>query len=200
MFLFSTRLSLEIKINTSLLFAVNLPNMLCRADKILDKQIGEHKIYADNPNDTPVINCIDLIKNDVGDLHLKEHEGLFVYKNALQLVISQQRALIPEIDILIQLKSKIEQPEVESEIDISKVPEDLQDLIPFLKEWAISDDLERDEKINRSSKKKLMKVTNAVNSKMSIINNYLDSFEEEPLTYEAILIGNLAELVTEITL
>lgn len=200
MFLFSTRALLEIKINTSLLFAVNIPDVVCFANKALDKQIGEHKIYTDNSNYNLIINCIDLIKNEVKDLHLKANEGFFVYGNALQLAISQQRALIPEISSLIKLKSTIEQPEIKSEIDISKVPENLQSLIPFLNEWALSDDHERDEKINQSSKIELMKVTNAVNPKMNIINNYLDSFKKESLPHEAILIGNLAELITEITL
>jgi hypothetical protein len=43
-------------------------------------------------------------------------------------------------------------------------------------------------------------VVDIVNPKMEIINSYLDSFKSEPLPYEATLIGNLAELVSELSL
>jgi hypothetical protein len=199
-FIFSTKILLEIKVNTSLLFAVNIPDIICTANKALNKQIEGHKIYTNNSNDSLIITCINLIENEIKDLRLKENEGLFVYNNVLHLAIYQQRELVPEINSLIKLKSKIEQPEIKSEIAFSNLPNDLQDLIPFLEKWALSDDDEREQKINQSSKIELAKVIDVVNPKMNIINNYLDSFKEEALPSEAILIGNLAELVTEITL
>lgn len=37
-----------------------------------------------------------------------------------------------------------------------------------------------------------------VSPRLSQINSYLDSFENKPLTHEASLLGNLAEIVTEL--
>lgn len=67
--------------------------------------------------------------------------------------------------------------------------------LPLLKEWAISDDEERQEKIDSSSQEKLAIVVSRVYPHINAINDFLDSFGDQPLTNEAIMLGNLAELV-----
>jgi len=201
LFLFSTKIELEIKINTSLLFAVNMPDKVCLANKPLEKQILGHTVYTNHSNDNMIVNFVKTIEHDIEDWNLKTNEGFFVYGNSLQLFIDHQRELIPEIDSLIKIKSKIEkEPVPKSDVDASKLPVALQVLVPFLKEWALSDDFDRNEKINQASQSELINVINIVNPKMAAINNYLNSFKNSPLPYEAILIGNLAELVTEVML
>jgi hypothetical protein len=48
------------------------------------------------------------------------------------------------------------------------------------------------------SVKKKNELVHIVSPLLNDINNYLSSFEDRPLSEEAILIGNLAELVTEL--
>lgn len=202
LFAFSDRIKIETPLKTLLLFAINLPDIVCLANKILSNGSDTNKVYTDQSNDNSVLNCIKLIEQDLQDLGLETNEGLFIYRNVIQLTINKTRQLIPEISTLLKIKSKIEHrfPENPETVDVSKIPADLHDLIPILVEWAISDDLERDEKIKQSSKAKLKKVIDIVNPKINLINNYLNNFKDEPLPYEAILIGNLAELVSELTL
>lgn len=198
---FTERITIEIKLTTSLHFSVNHPDNICSANNPL-KNSFRHKIFTTRSNDSEILNCLELITTDIQKLQLKSNEGIFIYRNGIQLVIDKSRQLIEEIltfqEISKILKSRF--PDNLETIDRSKIPANLKDLIPFLSEWAISDDVERDEKIRKSSKSILKKVVDIVNPKMDIINSYLDSFKSEPLPYEATLIGSLAELVCELTL
>jgi hypothetical protein len=198
---FTERITIEIKIATSLHFSVNLPDNICLANKLLKNDYGL-KLFCNHSQDIAILSCIGLINTDIQNLRLKSNEGLFIYKNGIQLVVDKSRELIQEI-LTVQKISKILEcifPDSPETIDTSKIPGNLLDLIPILYEWAISDDVEREEKISKSSKGKLKKLVDIVNPKMEVINNYLDSFKSEPLSYEATLIGNLAELVSELSL
>ncbi|MDI3321307.1 hypothetical protein [Pinibacter soli] len=194
---FSDRIMLETKVKTSLLFAINQPENICLANELL-----ERNIYTNHSNDNSVLSCVDLIQQDIQEIQLQKNEALFVYRNVIKLLVDKARQLIPEIEFLQKIKLVIEDkfPDSVEIIDTSKIPKDLRDLVPYFEEWAISDDLERDEKIKKSSKSKLQKVVDIVNSKIKFVNNYLDSFGDEALPYEATLIMNLAELVAELTL
>jgi len=196
---FGDRIVIEINIKASILFAVNLPDTICLANKALRNNAG-FKIYTSNTIDKTILDCIDLIKQDLVALNLQSNEGMYVYGNGISLNINITRDLIPEIKVLQTLKSIIEDnfPEAQDLVDPQKLPEDLRSLIPLFSEWAIMDDLERKEKLQKSSKTKLKKVMEFVYPKMNEINGYLDSFKDNPLPNEAILIGRLAELVSEL--
>jgi hypothetical protein len=196
---FTERITIETKAATSLHFSINLPDKICSAEKRLNNSYG-HKIFTTHSQDSAILSCLGLISNDIQNLRLKSNEGIFIYRNTVQLVVDKSRHLIQEIITIQGIKKILESrfPDNPQTIETSKIPSDLQELIPILSEWAISDDLERNEKISSSSKAKLKKVVDMVTPKMNIINHYLDSFKREPLPYEATLIGNRAELVSEL--
>jgi len=198
---FTERIAIEIKLATSIHFSVNLPDNICLANKLLKNSYGL-KIFTNHSQDIAILNCISLINADIQNLRLKSNEGIIIYRNGIQLVVDKSRQLIQEILTLQKISEILERtfPDNPETIDTSKIPGNLLDLIPILSEWAISDDAEREEKISKSSKGKLKKMVDIVNPKMEIINSYLDSFKSEPLSYEATLIGNLAELVSELSL
>jgi len=197
---FTQRIVLETKASISLCFSVNLPDNVCLANKPLES-IKEYKVFTDHSQDIAVLSCLDFISNIIRSMNLKSNEGFFVYRNGIQLVIDTSRPVVREVQNMQLIKDILQSnfPDIPEKIDVSKIPSDLQDLIPLLAEWAISDDVEREGKINGLSKTKLKKMIEMVKPKMDLINSYLDSFKNEPLTYEAILIGNLAELVSELT-
>ena len=62
----------------------------------------------------------------------------------------------------------------------------------------IQDDCEREQLMEETSQKQKVKLLNTVNPLMNTINQFLDSFGDEPLSHEAILLGNLAELISEL--
>ena len=52
--------------------------------------------------------------------------------------------------------------------------------------------------MEETTEKQKKKIVNKVYPYMTEINEFLNSFGDNPLSHEAILIGNLAELVSEI--
>lgn len=196
LFIFNERLMLEVKATTKLLFALNLPDLVCFANKL--SNMTGHKLFIANSNDDLVKTAVDAINEDILLLNFAITEGMFVYGNAIQLVLNKTRILINEINILSSIKSKLTHESEDQKLDFSGVPIALEGLEPFLNKWAISDDEERDEAISQASKEELEQLNKYVNPKMKTINEYLDSFNNGVMTDEAILIGNLAELVTQI--
>ncbi|HRI02819.1 MAG TPA: hypothetical protein PLL77_03655 [Pyrinomonadaceae bacterium] len=202
LFVFSERLIIESTIKTFLLFSINLPDIVCFANTLLGVSMHGHKIYASSSTDQNVLNCVTLVEPNIQDFGFEKNEGLFVFRNAIQLVCDGNRNLAREILLLKQIKLTIEDnfPENNLDFNTSNIPSELRDLLPFLAEWAIADDLERAEKIARSSKQERKILTDRVSPKIGLINNYLESFEGKPLSYEATLLGNLAELGSEVML
>jgi len=196
---FTEKIVIETAIKTCLLFTVNLPDKICLADKKLNTKTGL-KIYSSNTKDLKVIDCVNLIKKEIIDLRLQNNEGIYIYGNGITLNLNNSRELKPEILILQNLKSIIEDnfPENQEITDPFRLPTNLRNLAALFSEWAIQDDLEREEKIQKSSKIKLKRLIDLVYPKMDEINKYLDSFKTEPMPDEAILVGSLAELVSEL--
>jgi len=61
-------------------------------------------------------------------------------------------------------------------VDLSALPPQLQDLIPYIRRWAISDDGERSELLDEASKPELEQLVAAVEQRLPEIDKYLDSF------------------------
>ena len=201
LFIFSERVTIETPIKTSLLFSVNLPDIVCLANKPLGVSLNGRKLFVANSDNRSVLDCVALIEPFIRDLGFEQSEGLFVYRNLIELVLDKNRNLVHELSILTQIKSIIEDrfPEDVSErSNESEIPNDFRDLLPLFKDWAIADDLERTEKIARSSNQELKTVIDAVFPRIDQINAYLDSFESSPFTHEATLLGKLAELVSDL--
>jgi hypothetical protein len=78
------------------------------------------------------------------------------------------------------------------------IPDNLKSLFPLLKKWSVSDDDLREQLVEETSERQKKKLINTVYPFINEINEFLDSFKDEPLSEEAILIGNLAELVSEL--
>ena len=194
---FSDRIMLEVAANTSLLFAINLPNYVFSATNL-----QAPNIYIKLPKDKNIFSCVDFIKLEIKDINLRNNEGIFIYANAIQLLLDKSRGLIKENNSLQQIKLIIEHnfPGQTDIIHVSKIPEDFKNLLPFIKEWSISDDQERSDKIKRTSKAKLQKLLDAIEPKLDLIDKYLDTFKNKPMHYEATLIGNLGELAAELNL
>lgn len=80
--------------------------------------------------------------------------------------------------------------------DYSNLPVSLQPLIPLLMKWAIDDDDKRSRKLQRSARSTRLKLVEAVIPKLSAINEYLDSFGEDP-PLETCAFGSLSQAALE---
>jgi len=106
-----------------------------------------------------------------------------------------------EIDTLVDLVNKYDtlfQKEVKIKIFRKNIPENLHPLIPLIKKWSVSDDSDREQLVDEATEKEKKRLVKTVAPYMPEINKFLDSFEDGVLSDEAILFGNLAELVSEL--
>ena len=90
-------------------------------------------------------------------------------------------------------------PEVS--IDPEKLPKSLRELLPFAKEWAISDDLERDRFAQSKSPEEKRVFINAVWPRMPQIESYCSEYRDEvPVPDEVVLFDMLMEAAAEVHL
>ena len=134
-------------------------------------------------------------------LNLDFNEGLTVYRNALQITLKQDRQMLPEIEVLKKIKVLLQLnfPDEIEEVDFSDIPTDLGQILKKFGSLAISDDFERDEKIQTLTKKQRTEFIEILEPKLGNINSFLDTFSNKPLSEGAIRLQSLAELFIELT-
>jgi hypothetical protein len=205
---FENLFQIGIKVESDLAFSINNP------DKIFGftdpTSIGDfpYKVYfSDSKNDLNLLQQSEFspfwnsFAAKIRELELSKNESIFIYNNVIYLAISPKRSLVPIVDYVIDLinnNGSIFQKAKNGKIYAKNIPENLRHLIPLLKKWSISDDSEREQLIEETSEKQKNKLVNSIYPLMREINEFLDSFQDSPLTNEAILLGNLAELVSEL--
>jgi hypothetical protein len=194
--IFSDKIKVEIPLSTSLLFSINIPDMICFANKFIETMDGIGKLFTNNSKNKQVKLCVKLLEDDLIALNFNHTEGLIVYKNSLQMILKNDRQIIPEIEICKRIKSVIElyYPDKIYSIDYTDLPNDLLQLIERYESLAIPDDVEKEEKVQEMTKKEHTDFIEAIEQKFNDINIFLDSFGDKPLTEGAIKIQCLAEL------
>jgi hypothetical protein len=85
-------------------------------------------------------------------------------------------------------------------LSTEKVPPILRVLIPYAKKYSIGDDLLRVQIGDALSNREKQELITIVSPLFPDIDSFLDSFGENPLNDEAIVIGSLAEFVCELSL
>lgn len=198
---FTDVVKLETPLTTSLLFSINFPDKVCLAKCLLLEISGIGKIFTDNSKDDQIQLCIKLLKDDLKSLNFDFNEGLTVYRNSLQLTLKQDRQMLPEIEVLkkIKLLLQLNFPDEIEKVDFSDLPTDLRQILKEFGSLVISDDFERDEKIQTLTKKQRTDFIETLEPKLEDINAFLDTFSDKPLSDGAIRLQNLAELLIELT-
>ncbi len=87
---------------------------------------------------------------------------------------------------------------LKQDISAENIPPRLRVLQPLLYQWCIGDDAIRADVMDQVDKKVKHQLIDAVSPYLMDINDFLDSFGDEAMTNEAILLSNLAELVCEL--
>jgi hypothetical protein len=200
----------EIDINSGpdFSFSVNIPNKIFVYNTPTSINDFPYKVYfKEYDNDTHPLsnkqfpNSWSQVVNEIKELNLAENEGVFFYENAVQLALASDRNLVSILDDFIDLVNKngeIFRKEIRERIFKKNIPENLRLLIPLLKKWSIPDDSEREQLMEETNEKQKKKIVKTVEPHMVEINKFLDSFGDDALSHEAILLGNLAELVSEL--
>jgi hypothetical protein len=200
--IFTDKIKLETPLTTSLLFSINIPDIICFANKYFKNINGIGKLFTDKSKDKQIELSIELLKEDLKSLCFDRTEGLTVYGNLLQLTLRNDRQILHEIEVCEKIKTIIELnfPEKIYSVDYTDLPTDLKQLIIKFECWAIPDDFERDEKSKEMTKKERNELIKAFERKFNDINLFLDTFGDKPLTDGAIKLQCLAEMAMELKL
>jgi len=187
--------------NTNIYFAVNRENRSHLLNKLLPPTIrkSKHKIYVDIL--PPSNELLDWLKDEshfdlIDAFSFSNRESLQVYTTGITLIAES----IENIDSLLAKTVSLVNalPFSVDAHDFSKLPSEFKSLLPLMKKWGLCDDLERAEKLKRTSRLTKKRLVNLVAPHMSQINNYLSSFGNAALSDDAIFLGRLAETASEI--
>lgn len=141
---------------------------------------------------------------------LGKRESIQIFSNGANLIFLPSRDISNTILALCRLADKLPRPQKnlkkgtylvdELVLDPIKLPEDLRYLVPLIRKWSVGDDEERVRLVKNKSKKDKIDLVSKVSPYFKRINSYLDSFNDKPVSEEAILLGYLAEVAAEVKL
>jgi hypothetical protein len=141
------------------------------------------------------------LKRAVGELLHDNSESLHFFEGAVVLyyVPRTTASVLAAISILANLVGTAES-ELDS-VDLSVLPPQFHDLIPYIRRWAISDDGERSELTDEALKTELEELVTAVKPRLPEIDKYLDSFGQKgPSEMAALALQTLGECCVEVQL
>jgi hypothetical protein len=200
-------ITVGVKVNSELAFSVNRPNILFSYKMPMELAHSPCILYVrDETNylfkeDPTIKKFLTSFFSLLTQLHLSSTESAFFYRNYILFAFDMQRELIAVTDDIVDFiidNKNIFGKESQLAIFSSEIPENLKPLLPYVKKYAISDDAEREqlkEDMNESEKSRLIMVVKPL---FYDINAFLNSFKDKPLSEEAVSIGELAELVSEL--
>jgi hypothetical protein len=210
-----SRFSLNLRgFETSIAFAVGEPDRICVMDRQLRlAALGSLQVYVSEDLAPDKIrrwlkNARNLsVLQAVGCTRL---EPLQVYRNGLSFLANPRRATPDLLALLVKLADALPRPRYKLRpgqlmidglaLDTKALPKDLRGLVPHIVNWAVGDDVERQERIDNAMQAELTRLLKEVGPSLGRINEFLDSFGSRTFPNEAILLGRLAEAVVEVSL
>jgi hypothetical protein len=203
---YSTFISVTINANSILALAINNPDLMFGFKVPIQNGKFPYPVYvSDNAEkffeDENIRGFLIGVFGLLQALEFSDFESAYFYRNGMRFVLSPERDIKAVLDSLIDLIDKhriVFSAKSKTSISRKNLPENLRLLFPFLKKYAIADDTKRSLLIESISTKEKEELVNIVSPLFHDINSYLSSFEGRTLSEEAILVGNLAELVTEL--
>jgi len=203
--LYASFMLVTIAANSELALSVNKPDRMFGFKVPLHMPDSPYPIYIG-------ADAKDFIKSESVRSFLREVFSLFqaqnlssaesahFYRNGMRFLLEIDRDIKSIVDSLIQIIDKhsdVFTSRSKASISKANLPDHLKVLFPFLKKYAISDDSKRSQVSDGLSAKKKKELIDIVSPLFPEINAFLDSFGDSPLSEEATLVGNLAELVAE---
>lgn len=130
-------------------------------------------------------------------LQLRENESLHMYRNGLTIYLQRgsRDEIMSAVEAACELAKQL--PAVDDGLDFAGLPPKFENLIGLIPKWALSDDEKRSEMLEEASLEALQSFVASVSPLIPAINEYLDSFGDEPPPEEAVTLGALAECCLE---
>jgi hypothetical protein len=201
---FDSVYEITIKADSNFACSINIPDKLFGWIKPTKVSQFRYKAYfsADkNPfASAEVQDFWKVLGGKINALNFSDSEGVFFHSYP-QLVLKPERDIISILDDIINVVANNEilfRTRSKEKIYTKNIPQNLRSLVPLLKKWSIADDGEREQLLEETSERQKKILVNKVKPYMTEINSFLDSFGDEAQSHEAMLLGNLAELISEI--
>ena len=133
----------------------------------------------------------------LGRLQLTEHESLHVNRGGIVLYLQRDstESVMAAVEVAWQLAEQF--PQVDDNLDLSGLPAKFESLLVLIPKWALSDDEKRSEMLEETSLDELKSFAATVTPYIPAIDEYLDSFGDEPPPEAAAALGALAECCLE---
>jgi hypothetical protein len=133
----------------------------------------------------------------LGLLQLTEHESLHVNRGGIVLYLQRdsREGVMSAVEAACQLAEQF--PRVDDNLDLSGLPAKFESLLGLIPKWALSDDEKRSEMLEETSLDELKSFAATVSPYITGIDEYLNSFGDEPPPEAAAALGALAECCLE---
>jgi hypothetical protein len=202
-------------LSSALVFSVGQPDRVTFLEHRLPTVIGDASLPVFRDRDSPQCSPEEWLKVDantelIASLGLGGGESVHVYRNGVTLYVrprddDENWAFVARLCALADAlpREVVELKEGEELVhglafNPARLPPELQHLAPFIREWAIGDDVERSEEQERARSPELRKLVDAVAPHWDQINAYLEvAHQQAPVADEAILLGRAAEAAAE---
>jgi hypothetical protein len=194
----------SITVNTALSFSVNRPDFVFVYKTVVLFENFPYQVYARSEelrNAPGIDELLPSFSALLKKINFSGDECIFLYRNSLEFIFRHDRDILSCLEDLltfVRQNEKILLVKEAKPVSFKSLPAIFLPLVPLLKKYAISDDSEREEVVEKMSQREKSRLIKMVNPLFDEINHFLDSFKDNPLSDEAIALGNLAELVSEI--
>jgi hypothetical protein len=199
-------------LETTLLFSVNRRHFAFLLEVPLDAPVGRRQLIAyrremDDPD--PAARWLADSANAalIDELDVTRKEGLLVCGNAVQFFGGTKRDPQQTIDTLFAIADRLPRPTPPADgvplvggqpFDAAQLPVDLRPLAEQVVRWSVGDDVERARRLRDASSDERGELVRVVAPLLPRINDYLDSFGDDAMTTEAVLLSWLAEAASEL--
>jgi len=202
---FGNILKIGVKVECDFSFSINSPDSIFCYTKPVITGNFPYKLYFSSSDEnlfqkTGFQQFWKFVSLKIQNIKLSENESIFIYRNWVQFSLNSNRNIAEDIDQIVDLVTNdlLFKRKTNQKILSRNIPENLRHLIPLIKKWSVPDDSEREQLIEESTDKQKNKLISSVDPYMEDINQFLDSFGSAALSDEAIFLGNLAELISEL--
>ncbi|MEQ8476142.1 hypothetical protein [Fulvivirga sp.] len=190
-------IKIDIKVDSFIAVSFNQPDSICLINQPVSIEYPTRIFVSSSDKKKNVIEFADKIRALINEVNLEHSESIVIYTNQLSADINLDRDIVSTIDILIKIIGHNESKNKTIK-NVNDLPDNLRDLHTLFDKYAISDDQERGELIESLTSREIKSLIDKVDKRTGEINEFLDSFDDRPLTDNAQLLMSLTELVMEL--
>jgi hypothetical protein len=188
-------LELASAFNIAAPFSINRPDRV--AGLGIRKTFRDWSVFVADGGSLPLmLEDVEVVRA-VEALQLDPDESLHVHRN--KLIVYARPASVGRVDVIVEGMVAVAErlPKAERVVaSFEDLPAEFSALLPRFRDWTISDDSDRHERLTRASRAELATLVEAVTPFFGAINQYLDRVGVDP-PESALALGALAECAAE---